>query len=99
MKSIEHSGTEWITLKNIQYDVNQDNLVLYIHTKVVTRYNTTELKILFGKNGESKSFTLPLLYDNIQNWRDLIKFLLVYHYKSCLEIFTENRSIDTIEIN
>ena len=99
LKGIELSGTEWVTLKNIQHEVNQDELVLYMHTKGVTRYNTTEIEIPIRQNGETASLGVPSLYENIENWRDLMEFFLVRHYKSCLKLFTENTSIDTIGIN
>ena len=85
LKGIERSGTEWVTLKNIQHEVNEDDLVLYIHTKGVTRYDTTVYEIPSAKNaGESESFTVPSLYDNIQDWRDLMELFLIGHYKRCL---------------
>ena len=85
LKGIERSGTEWVTLKNIRHEGNEDDLVLYIHTKGVTRYDTTEYEIPSAKNaGESESFTVPSLYDNIQDWRDLMELFLIGHYKRCL---------------
>ena len=40
LEGVERTGTEWLTLKNIKDRVEDDDIVLYIHTKGVSRYNT-----------------------------------------------------------
>ena len=103
LEGVERSGTEWLTLKNIKDRVEDDDVVLYIHTKGVTRYNTDDYTLQIEEKESSINhkfkFQVPNVYNNIQQWRDLMEFYLIRHHKKCLEIFNQHVSADTIGLN
>ena len=103
LEGVERSGTEWLTLKNIKDRVEDDDIVLYIHTKGVSRYNTDNYT-LQTKEKELEidhkfKFKVLNMYKNIEQWRDLMEYFLIRHHEKCLEIFNTNINIDTIGIN
>ena len=84
-------GNEWFTLSHMREITDDDDYVLYIHTKGVTRFGTT----LYTFKGDT--YNIPDIYDNILDWRDLMEYFLIARYKRCIEEL-EN-GYDTIGIN
>ena len=99
LEGIERSGTEWLTLKNIQNRVDDDDVVLYIHTKGVTRYNTEDYRMQMKELNLDHKIKVLNIYNNVEHWRDLMEFFLIRHHTKCLEIFNNDSTVDTIGIN
>ena len=91
LEGVSKEGDEWFTLKNLQYGLADDDRVLYIHSKGVTRYNTTTYTM------NAREFEISNLYENISEWRDLMEFYLIKNYEKCLTILDNN--FDTVGIN
>lgn len=91
LKDVTTSGDEWFTLQNLQYERSDDDLVLYIHTKGVTRFNTSTYKAF------NRTFNAPSIYENVTQWRDLMEFFLIRHYKKCIQLLNDGH--DTVGIN
>ena len=41
LESVSREGDEWFTLKHLENGIEEEDKILYIHSKGVTRYNTT----------------------------------------------------------
>jgi hypothetical protein len=81
---------ELYTIKNITNHINKDTKLLYIHTKGVSRVNTTQY------NNGSTTFTIPNLYNNIVDWRDYMEYNLIKNHVKCLEQLDTN---DCVGVN
>ena len=90
LEDVSNDGDEWFTLKHLQY-VSDDDKVLYLHTKGVTRYNTSTYNL------NENNFTVPKMYNNIADWRNLMEFFLIKKFKTCL--FILDKGIHTLGIN
>ena len=85
------TGDEWFTLRHIHSLVDDDACVLYLHSKGVTRFNTTQY------TAHCQTFTIPSLYQNIVDWRDLMEYHLIKNHKQCIQLL--NDEIDAVGIN
>ena len=104
---IEHTdkGNEWFTLSHTNETTADDDFVLYIHTKGVTRYGTDTYDYHEGHiardTGElthhDMTFHSTELYRNICDWRDLMEYFLIARYDLCLSELS--KGVDTIGIN
>ena len=103
LEGVERTGTEWLTLKNIKDRVEDDDVVLYIHTKGVSRYDTDNYTLQIKEKeleiDNKFKFKVLNMYKNVEQWRDLMEYFLIRHHEKCLEIFNTNIKIDTIGIN
>ena len=91
LEGVSREGDEWFTLRNLQYGIEEGDRVLYIHSKGVTRYDTTTYTM------NARDFEISNLYENISEWRDLMEFYLIKNYEKCLTILDNN--FDTVGIN
>ena len=81
-----------VHIKHLQYGLEDDDRILYIHTKGVTRYNTSIFTV------ENCDIDIPNLYKNICQRRDLMEFFLIKKYEVCLKIL-DDYNVDTVGIN
>ena len=91
LESVSNEGDEWFTLKNLRFDIEDEDRVLYIHSKGVTRFDTTSFHM------NARDFEISNLYENICDWRDLMEFYLIRHHETCLRVLENN--YDTVGIN
>ena len=91
LKNVINNGDEWFMLQNLQYERDDDDLVLYLHTKGVTRFNTSMYTVF------NRTFHVPNIYQNITQWRDLMEYFLIRHYKKCIQLLKDGH--DTVGIN
>ena len=91
LEGISREGDEWFTLKHLENGIDEEDKVLYIHSKGVTRYNTTTYNI------NTCDFDISDLYENICDWRDLMEFYLIKNFNKCLTIL--DNGYDTVGIN
>ena len=91
LKGFAREGNEWFTLSKLCDITGDDDYVLYIHTKGVTRFGTNEY------THKGRIYKIPNLYDNILDWRDLMEYFLIGQYERCIDIL--KNEADTVGIN
>lgn len=70
----KEKNNESFTLSNIRYYVDDNDVVIYLHNKGVTRYGTNEITI-----GEVVHYS-PNLYENIVSWCELMEYWLIENW-------------------
>ena len=94
LQNTASTGDEWFTLQHIHSLVDDDACVLYLHTKGVTRYNTTQYTI------HNQTFMINELYQNIVEWRDLMEYHLIKNYRECIKLLNDKtQHIDAVGVN
>ena len=81
---------ESFTLSNIRNCVDEDTQILYLHTKGVTRYGTTLYYF------DEEEYIIDNLYENIMDWNNVMEYVLIKNYKSCIE---QLQTCDVVGIN
>ena len=89
-------GNEWFTLRHMQETANDDDRVLYLHTKGVTR-KRSNIYTTIQNNMEFK-FKIANLYDHITEWRDLMEYFLICRHAECLKTLDQGE-FDSIGVN
>ena len=81
------SGNEWFTLQHVKETCQENDRVLYIHTKGITKQ----------KSHTFCAVKIPRLSNNISDWRDLMEYFLIRRSSDCLKILDDG--YDTIGVN
>ena len=90
VKNTDVKGDEWFTLKNLCTNVKENDKILYIHSKGVTRYGTNTYSI------HETNYYIPNLYENISDWRNLMEYYLIAQHDKCINKLDTH---DTVGIN
>lgn len=80
LKKCQKKGYEDFTLNNIKNYTNDNDNVLYLHTKGVTKYDKSILDL-----GQYGAYQIDNLYDNVYDWVTLMLYFLIYKHEEALE--------------
>jgi hypothetical protein len=81
------SDDEMFTLVHIHDYITDKTKLLYLHTKGVTRWQTTTYTIGTTRHD------IPNLYRNIEDWRHFMEWYLIKEYKRCLDLLDTDNTV------